>query len=62
MRDTILVRQRPTLLRFPEPDLRKLKLLSARTRISQSAYLREALDDLLQKYAEVFTRTAEAQK
>lgn len=56
LRDTILVKQRPTLLRFPEPDLLKLKQLAERTRISQSAYLREALDDLLHKYAAVFVQ------
>lgn len=56
MQDTILVKQRATLLRFPEPELLKLKQLAAQTRISQSDYLREALDDLLQKYAGVFAQ------
>jgi predicted DNA-binding protein len=31
--------------------VRRLKALSKATRIPQSAYLREALDDLLKKYA-----------
>jgi predicted DNA-binding protein len=35
-----------------EPDaVRRLKALSAATRVPQAAYLREALDDLLKKYA-----------
>jgi hypothetical protein len=34
----------------------KLKGLSASTRVPQTAYLREALDDLLKKYASVSRR------
>jgi predicted DNA-binding protein len=35
-----------------EPDaVRRLKALSATTRVPQAVYLREALDDLLKKYA-----------
>ena len=37
---------------YYEPELvQKLKALSAATRVPQAAYLREALDDLLKKYA-----------
>jgi len=34
----------------PEDQAQKLRELSRRTRIAQSDYLREAVDDLLQKY------------
>ncbi len=34
----------------PEEQAQKLRELSRRTRIAQSDYLREAVDDLLQKY------------
>ncbi len=34
----------------PEEDLRRLRALSARTRVAQSDYLREAVEDLLKKY------------
>ncbi|MEN9798406.1 MAG: hypothetical protein RL653_2102 [Pseudomonadota bacterium] len=34
----------------PDGDVEKLRELSARTRIAQSEYLREAVDDLLTKY------------
>jgi len=34
----------------PEEDVRRLRALSARTRIAQSDYLREAVEDLLKKY------------
>ena len=34
----------------PEAQVGKLKLLSRKTRIAQSEYLREAVDDLLDKY------------
>ena len=34
----------------PEEQIRQLKHLSRRTRIAQSEYLREAVDDLLDKY------------
>ncbi|HXX31630.1 MAG TPA: ribbon-helix-helix domain-containing protein [Myxococcaceae bacterium] len=33
-----------------EEDVRRLRALSRRTRIAQSEYLREAVDDLLRKY------------
>jgi predicted DNA-binding protein len=37
---------------YYDPDaVQRLKALSEATRIPQAAYLREALDDLLQKYA-----------
>ena len=37
---------------YYEPEtVEKLKALSEITRVPQSAYLREALDDLLKKYA-----------
>ena len=34
----------------PEEDLRRLRALPARTRVAQSDYLREAVEDLLKKY------------
>ena len=34
----------------PDEQVLKLKELSRRTRIAQSEYLREAVDDLLEKY------------
>jgi len=34
----------------PEEDVRRLRALSARTRVAQSDYLREAVEDLLRKY------------
>jgi hypothetical protein len=34
----------------PEDQLDKLRQLSRRTRVAQSEYLREAVDDLLKKY------------
>ena len=34
----------------PDEDVRRLRALSARTRIAQSDFLREAVDDLLRKY------------
>lgn len=54
MRESIAVRQRPTLLRIPEPDLLAVRRLAERTRVPQSAYLREAIGDLLDKYHHVF--------
>lgn len=51
MRDTIEVSQRPTLLRLPEDDLLALRRLCQLTRVSQSSYLREAIHDVLDKYA-----------
>jgi hypothetical protein len=35
-----------------EEQVEKLRELSRRTRVAQSEYLREAIDDLLSKYAE----------
>jgi hypothetical protein len=35
---------------IPEAQVGKLRLLSRKTRIAQSEYLREAVDDLLDKY------------
>jgi hypothetical protein len=34
----------------PAEQVEKLRLLSKRTRVAQSEYLREAVDDLLSKY------------
>ncbi len=34
----------------PEAEAEKLRLLSRKTRVAQSEYLREAVDDLLVKY------------
>lgn len=38
------------LIRVPAGDYRLLKVLSSRTRVRQSEYLREAIVDLLKKY------------
>jgi hypothetical protein len=44
---------------YYDPDaVRRLKALSEMTRVPQSAYLREALDDLLKKYASTLRKTA----
>lgn len=42
----------PTNVLIPSDHRRALKELAARTRISQSEYLREAVSDLLDKYSE----------
>ncbi len=42
----------PTNVLIPESHREALKRLAARTRISQSEYLREAVGDLLDKYAD----------
>lgn len=39
------------VFRIPKPCLEALKGLSTRTRVRQSEYLREAIEDLLAKYA-----------
>jgi predicted DNA-binding protein len=38
------------VFRIPKPCLEALKGLSSRTRVRQSEYLREAIEDLLSKY------------
>jgi len=40
------------VFRIPKLSLEMLKGLSARTRVRQSEYLREAIEDLLTKYGE----------
>lgn len=40
------------VFRIPKNNLELLKGLSAKTRIRQSEYLREAIEDLLSKYGE----------
>jgi len=42
------------VFRLNEAKLRSLKQLAQRTRIRQSEYLREAIADLLSKYAHQF--------
>ena len=43
---------------YYEPDaVQQLKRLSEMTRVPQSVYLREALDDLLKKYAATLRKT-----
>jgi hypothetical protein len=37
----------------PEEQAEKLRELSRKTRVAQSEYLREAVDDVLEKYAKV---------
>jgi len=44
---------------YYEPEtIERLKVLSKTTRVSQAAYLREALDDLLKKYAGTLRKAA----
>ena len=44
---------------YYDPDAaQRLKTLSEKTRIRQSEYLREALDDLLKKYAATLRKAA----
>jgi predicted DNA-binding protein len=44
---------------YYEPDaVQRLKALSEATRVPQAAYLREALDDLLKKYAGTLRKAA----
>jgi hypothetical protein len=43
----------------PEPEAEKLRELSRRTRVAQSEYLREAVDDLLGKYGRAPIRSDE---
>jgi len=44
---------------YYDPDAaQRLKALSDKTRIRQSEYLREALDDLLKKYAATLRKAA----
>ena len=43
-----------------EDQIEKLRELSRRTRIAQSEYLREAVDDLLSKYETVLTPSESA--
>ena len=38
------------VMRLPRRDVTRLKALVASTRVPQSAYLREAIEDLLEKY------------
>ena len=42
---------------FSPDAVKALKALSAATRVPQAAYLREALDDLLKKYANTLRKT-----
>lgn len=43
---------------YAPETIKQLKRLSDATRISQAAYLREALDDLLKKYAATLRKAA----
>jgi predicted DNA-binding protein len=43
---------------YEEATVQKLKSLSEATRVPQAAYLREALDDLLKKYAGTLRKSA----
>lgn len=48
---------------YYDPDaVQRLKALSEKTRIPQAAYLREALDDLLKKYAGTLRKAAKQAK
>ncbi len=44
----------------PEAEAEKLRLLSRKTRVAQSEYLREAVDDLLQKYDKLAAKDGDA--
>jgi predicted DNA-binding protein len=47
------------LIGYYAPEaVERLKALSKATRVPQSAYLREALDDLLKKYALILKKAA----
>lgn len=48
--DSLAVEPVSTHVLVPEDQLLRLRELSARTRVAQSDYLREAVDDLLTKY------------
>ncbi len=48
--DPLTVEPVSTHVLVPEDQVRRLRELSARTRVAQSDYLREAVDDLLTKY------------
>lgn len=43
---------------YPPEDVKQLRALSEATRVPQSAYLREALQDLLRKYASALRKAA----
>jgi len=44
---------------FAPEAAEKLRLLSATTRVTQAVYLREAIDDLLRKYAATIRKETE---
>ena len=44
-------RQKQVTTYYPPADIEQLKRLSEVTRVPQAAYLREALEELLKKYA-----------
>ena len=46
-------RQKPVTTYYPPESVEKLQRLSEVTRVPQAVYLREALDDLFLKYADV---------
>jgi predicted DNA-binding protein len=49
------------VFRLPKPNLQALKSLSSKTRVRQSEYLREAIEDLLTKYQAPVPRQAPGQ-
>ena len=55
--DTLTVAPVSTRVLVPEDQLLRLRELSARTRVAQSDYLREAVDDLLTKYGALLRET-----
>jgi predicted transcriptional regulator len=52
-------RLEPMLVRLPPSLASELRNLARRTRVRQSDYLREAVADLLAKYAQVQVQTAD---
>jgi predicted DNA-binding protein len=46
-------RQKPVTTYYPPETIERLKRLSEITRVAQAVYLREALEDLFVKYADV---------
>lgn len=51
-------KQTPVVGYYSAENVEQLRTLSKLTRVPQSAYLREALDDLLKKYAGTLRKAA----
>jgi predicted DNA-binding protein len=51
-------RQKQVTTYYPPGDIEQLKRLSDLTRVPQAAYMREALEDLLNKYSGVLRKAS----